>query len=246
MNVIFAGRPRKYPLVVEPVKEEENSQSTCDDISQDVPPTNSPDPAVPSDDSSSAPGELPANSSKKFGKFRILHSSSPSSSSGEQPSEWASKAETVTTPPVAETEEIVIESAMEVEIAPEPVEEESVVESVVEETVAETVEEQEMEVVHEELVQEEVAIKEEEEVEIKEEVEFPMEDASPEPAVVEENEEVQSPEAPDEETKEDFESPELPEEETKEQGSENIEPADFEKLSIKTEAEKPVKVEPKV
>jgi len=246
-HVKFAGRPRKYPLVVEPVKEEENSQSTSDDISQDVPPANSPEAAVPSDDSSSAPGELPANSSKKFGKFRILHSSSPSSSSGEQPSEWASKADTVTTPPVAETEEIVIESAMEVEIAPEPVEEEAVVESVEEEVVTEPLEEQAMEVVHEELVQEEVPIKEEEEVIIKEEVELAMEDESPEPADVEEKEEVQSPEAPDEELKEDVQSPEVPEEETQEEASDNIEPADFEKLSIKTETEKPAKViEPKV
>lgn len=227
------------------MKEEENSQSsgsTPDDVSQDVPPTNSPEPAVPSDDSSTAPGDLPASNSKKFGKFRILHSSSPSSSSGEQPSEWASKAETVTTPPVAETEEIVIESAMEVEIAPEPVEEESVVETHEEETLDETVEEQVMEVVQEELVQEEVKTEEEEEVNIKEEAELAMEDESPEPAAVEEKEDVQSPETPEEETKE----VESPEKDIKKEVSENIEPAEFEKLSIKTVADKPKQVEHKV
>lgn len=238
-----------------PVKEEENSQSsvsTPDDISQDVPPASSPEPAVPSDDSSTATGDLPANNSKKFGKFRILHSSSPSSSSGEQPSEWASKVEAVSTPPVAETEEIVIESAMEVEIAPEPieedtvVEEETVVELVEEESIIEPVEEQVMEVVHEELVQEEVVNKEEEVDDIKEEVEIAMENESPDPAVVEEKEEDQSPETPDEETKDEVHSPEDPEEEMKEEVSENLEPADFEKLSIKTETEKRAAVEPKV
>ncbi|XP_059480678.1 histone-lysine N-methyltransferase SETD2 [Neocloeon triangulifer] len=112
------GRPRKNPVVVaaavpdqpDAVVKEEQSQSssisTADEQSQDATTSQTGDESLP-----------PASNSKKFGKFRILHSSSPSSSSGEQPSEWATKVEAEVPLPSSVVEEVVIETCtMEVEV----------------------------------------------------------------------------------------------------------------------------------
>ncbi|CAB3371601.1 Hypothetical predicted protein [Cloeon dipterum] len=113
------GRPRKYPVVAavpESDSKEESQQSassTADDQSQEAPLPEQP--AAGTTDESGAIAVTAG--SKKFGKFRILHSSSPSSSSGEQPSEFAIKSEEAPAP----VEEVKVEELVAMEVDEPPI-----------------------------------------------------------------------------------------------------------------------------